>query len=1037
MDLLSQAPRFTTANAARFARDHFALDAAATPLTSERDQNFLLTTREGARSVLKISNATEPRALIEAQNRAMMLVAERTGLAQRVLTSGLMIAEVPGRAEARHFVRLVSYIPGTPAGAVKYQSVAYREDLGRSVARMTNALKGFDHPAAHREFYWDLSRGFDECAKRIGLVRKASLKKTVLKALGDFERHAGPHLERLPRSVVHNDPNDFNIIVREDGGPFERHQRVAGILDFGDMVHSWTVADLAIAATYACLGRRDPLAAAADVVRGYVSERKLSDREYSVLFPLIQLRIATSVCVAAEQSRQRPKDKYLSVSQAAIAQTLPVLNAIHPRFAEVTLRIAGGVEPSPHARRIAALIKRRARGAKPVFGAKLDARTTMPIPLDVGSALVSGDARENAEPAITERIFSAMKSAGATVVFGGYGEARLLYSSPLFADAQAAPGERRTVHLGVDMFAKAGTPVHAVLSGTVVAAQYNAAHLDYGALIILEHYTKHQAPSTKHQAPGTKHQAPSTRHFYTVYGHLSRSSLRGPRVGDRVRAGQRIGSLGTPAENGGWTPHLHFQLITDLLDLDADFPGVARPSQAGAWLALCPDPAPLLGLPAKRIPAPVPSKAATLADRRIVLGANLSVAYRDPVKVVRGHLQYLWDDVGRQFIDAYNNVPHVGHSHPRVVAAAASQMSVLNTNTRYLHDAVNRFAAELCATLPKSLSKVFFVSSGSEANELALRLARAHTGNRDMIVLDAAYHGITTALIELSPYKHNSAGGDGAPSWVHPVPVPDDYRGRHKRGDARAGAKYADDVRQTIEHIRKLDVGLAGLIAESLPSVGGQIVLPPGYLAAVYKHVRAAHGVCIADEVQTAYGRIGTHFWGFQQQGVVPDIVVLGKPIGNGYPIGAVVTSAEIAASFDNGMEFFSTFGGSTVAAVVGLEVLQVTQDERLMQHARAVGGRMLAALRPFVKRFPMVGDVRGSGLFLGVELVRDKATQEPAGEEASYVVNRMREEGILLGTDGPHHNVLKIRPPMPFSVGDADVLVATLARVLEELGSP
>ncbi len=1033
MSLLSHAPRFTVAEAEQLAREHFAHAASASPLTSERDQNFLLTSPGGERAVLKISNASEPYGLIEAQNRAMTLVAERTGLTQRVLSSGVL-THVPGRGDVRHFVRVVSWIPGATASAMAHHSTGYREDLGRAVARVTQALKGFDHLATHRDFYWDLARGFEVCAESIGLVRDKPLKGLVLRTLGSFERDTVSLLFKLPKSVIHNDANDGNVVVRMDGEPHERGQRVAGILDFGDIVHGWTVGDLAIAAAYASLGQRDPLSAACDVVRGYTAERKLSDRELQSVFGLLKLRLCMSVCIAAFQTRARPRDQYLRVSQGTISRALPVLAAVHPTFAEASFRIAAGLDASPHATRVAAYLKRSAGTFKPILGRKLDAATTMPIPLDVGSALVSGDAAENAEPALTARIAGAMKAAGARITFGGYGEARLLYSSPLFADPQAAPGERRTVHLGIDLFGAAGTPVHAPIAGTVVHATYNPKHLDYGALIVLVH---HHAPSTKHQAPSTKHQARSTKHqapFYTIYGHLSRSSLKGLIPGAKVKAGQRIGSFGKPSENGGWTPHLHFQVATDLLGTGADFPGVARPSQSDAWLALCPDPAPLLALPAKRIPAALPTKSRTLAARRALLGANLSIAYRDPVKVVRGYGQYLWDDTGRKYIDAYNNVPHVGHAHPRIVAAAASQMAVLSTNTRYLHDAVNQYAAEIVATLPKTLSRVFFVNSGSEANELALRLARAHTGNRDMIVLDAAYHGITTSLIELSPYKHNSAGGDGPPPWVHAVPVPDDYRGRFKRRDPRAGAKYANDVRQVIEHIDRLDVGLAGFIAESLPSVGGQIVLPASYLKAVYAHVRTAGGVCIADEVQTGYGRIGTHFWGFEQQGVVPDIVVLGKPIGNGYPIGAVVTTQEIAASFDNGMEFFSTFGGSTVSAVVGLEVLRVTREERLMQHARAVGARMLRRLRPIADSCPFVGDVRGSGLMLGVELVRDKATMEPAGAEASYVVNRMREEGILLGTDGPHHNVLKIRPPLPFSSDDADELVATLARVLEEL---
>jgi 4-aminobutyrate aminotransferase-like enzyme len=360
-------------------------------------------------------------------------------------------------------------------------------------------------------------------------------------------------------------------------------------------------------------------------------------------------------------------------------------------------------------------------------------------------------------------------------------------------------------------------------------------------------------------------------------------------------------------------------------------------------------------------------------------------------------------------------------------------MALLNTNTRYLHDLINQFAEQLCATLPEPLRVCFFVNSGSEANELALRLARAHTGQRDLIVLESAYHGNTTTLIDISPYKHNGPGGEGPPDWVHAVPIPDVYRGHYKRDDAQAGAKYAGYVADTIERLHSKGRKLAGYIAESLPSVGGQIVFPEGYLSAVYAAVRQAGGVCIADEVQTGYGRIGTHFWGFEMQGVVPDIVVLGKPIGNGHPLGAVITTREIAGSFNNGMEFFSTFGGNTVSCAVGSAVLKVVLEENLQDHARRVGDHLLKGLHALAQRYPLVGDVRGSGLFLGVELVRDPVTLEPATEEASFISNRMREHGILLGTDGPHHNVIKIRPPMPFSEDDADCLLATMDDVLGE----
>jgi 4-aminobutyrate aminotransferase-like enzyme len=296
-----------------------------------------------------------------------------------------------------------------------------------------------------------------------------------------------------------------------------------------------------------------------------------------------------------------------------------------------------------------------------------------------------------------------------------------------------------------------------------------------------------------------------------------------------------------------------------------------------------------------------------------------------------------------------------------------------------------------------------------------------------MIVLDAAYHGNTTSLIDLSPYKHLGPGGTGTPNWVHIAPLPDDYRGMYRRTDPSRGHKYASHVAELA------GPRIAGFLAETCPSVGGQIMLPPGYLAEAYRSVRAAGGVCIADEVQTGLGRIGTHFWAFEAHGVTPDIVVMGKPLGNGHPLAAVVTTREIADAFDNGMEYFSTFGGNTVSCAVGLAVLDVMRDERLQEHALRVGERLLQGLRPFVDRYPLVGDVRGSGLFLGVELVRDRATLEPAAAEATTIVNRMREDGILLGTDGPYHNVIKIRPPMPFDLSDADRLVETLDGVLAD----
>ena len=409
-----------------------------------------------------------------------------------------------------------------------------------------------------------------------------------------------------------------------------------------------------------------------------------------------------------------------------------------------------------------------------------------------------------------------------------------------------------------------------------------------------------------------------------------------------------------------------------------------------------------------------------LEKRRAHVSRALTIAYRDPIKMVRGAGQYLFDDRGRPYLDLVNNVCHVGHCHPRVVAAGQQQMAQLNTNTRYLYDGLTQYAERLTETLPAPLDTCFFVNSGTEANDLALRIAKAHTRREHVLVVDGAYHGHTSTLIAASPYKFMGPGGSGrSEPWVHVVPMPDGYRGRHKGHALAAGQAYAEDVARVIA-----DAGapIAAFITESFQSCGGQIIPPEGYLAGAFRHVRAAGGLCIADEVQTGFGRPGAHFWAFETQTVVPDIVVLGKPIGNGHPMGAVVTSREIAASFANGMEFFSTFGGNPVSCAIGLAVLDVIRDEKLQQRALDLGARMLDGLRALIPSHTLIGDVRGTGLFLGVELVRDRTTLEPAADEATDLVNRLARRGILLSTDGPFHNVIKIKPPMVLTADDVDM---------------
>lgn len=424
-----------------------------------------------------------------------------------------------------------------------------------------------------------------------------------------------------------------------------------------------------------------------------------------------------------------------------------------------------------------------------------------------------------------------------------------------------------------------------------------------------------------------------------------------------------------------------------------------------------------------------------IEHRKAVLGPSLSLAYKKHLKVVRGSGAYLYDHTGRAYLDCVNNISHVGHCHPHVVDALSKQAATLNTNTRYLHDTIQQYAERLLATLPDPLSVVYFVCSGSEANELALRLARTKTRYTGTVVLDWAYHGNTSTLIEISPYKFNREGGAGVPNHVRIAEIPDSFRGRYKGRDAETGVAYAKNVEACVaDFIKDTGEPPAAFIAESIAGVAGQILYPEEYLQHAYSAARKAGALCIADEVQVGFGRVGTHMWAFEQQGVVPDIVTLGKPIGNGHPMAAVVTTREIADAFANGMEYFNSFGGNPVSCAVGIAVLDVLENEGLQQKALEIGLYLLEGMRKLQDKYVIIGDVRGAGLFLGMELVKDTETLEPASVAADWVVQYCRDEGVLLSTDGPFDNVIKMKPPMVFGRKEADLLLRVLEGAFAEL---
>lgn len=431
---------------------------------------------------------------------------------------------------------------------------------------------------------------------------------------------------------------------------------------------------------------------------------------------------------------------------------------------------------------------------------------------------------------------------------------------------------------------------------------------------------------------------------------------------------------------------------------------------------------------------PVRSQAELIALRRRHLNPTLSLSYSEPLKIVRGSGAYLYDEQGQSYLDMVNNVCHVGHCHPHVVRAGQEQMAILNTNTRYLHDNLVEYALQLSACFPSELSVVFLTNSGTEANDLALRLARCASGGHDCIVVDHAYHGNSPSMIDLSPYKFNRKGGRGKPEHVQVLRMPDTYRPPHTGTEEELSSAYAADVQQALQAITARGGKLAAFYCESILGCGGQVMLPPGYLQQVYAQVRAAGGVCIADEVQVGFGRVGTHKWAFEEQGVLPDIVTLGKPIGNGHPLGAVVARAEIAERFITGMEYFNTFAGNPVSSAIGLAVLEVIERENLQQNALQTGQFLLDGLQQLQQRFACIGQVRGSGLFIGIDMVESRDTKQYAPGVAKQLVEFMRGKHILLSTDGPYENVIKIKPPLVFGQAQAEEFLHRLEEGLLRL---
>ena len=996
----------TQEEAETIAKKYYGITATATLLPGFEDINFKLQSDQDT-YLLKISRPHLDEDVIGYQHAILEHLSTHKsslGFPQTINNlQGHPYFKFRDKNNWSRFTRLQSWVHGKVAVQQKVHDSEFLQSWGSAAGKITVALQDFDHPNAHANHDWDLSNSLSNRQLR-QYINNSKILEIADYFWDLFENKVLPQQPYLRKSIIHGDLNDYNVLTDNN--------TITGIIDFGDSVYSHTINELAVAIAYATMFKPNPLEAAANLVKGFNSVYQLQDRELELLYPLVANRLLMTATYAAKNRTLEPENTYLFVSEQPAYDVLKKWYKIPANLAYYTFRHACQLEPCPKRIIFDEWFSDLAFAKIVDFGTE----RVMELDLSVRSLDLGNNSNFSTPRRMQKKIDDILWEHQAVFGIGGYGEIRPFYN----ADAYIIEGNNgrqwRTCHIGLDIWAKEATPVYAAFEGTVFSIQDNKGDDNYGPTIILEHRIHDDFK------------------FYTLYGHLSPIE-RQLKVGQFVGQGQEIATIGTYPQNGNWAEHLHFQIILDLLEEKGDFFGVCLPEEKVIWLSICPNITEKLSIPRfiKKSMSQSIETAGIIQKRQHVLGKNLSLSYKKPLHIVRAFQQFLYDEHGRRYLDTVNNVAHVGHQHPAIVKAGQRQIEVLNTNTRYLHQNIIEYSEELLATFPDELCVVYFVNSGSEANELALRMAKTVTNQEDFIAVEVGYHGNTNETIAVSSYKFDGKGGKGKPDKTHIVPKPDTFRGQFKNPDT-AGKLYANFVKEAIETVTQNGRNVAGFICESILSCGGQIVLPKGYLKEAYTYVRESGGVCIADEVQVGFGRVGEKFWGFELQDVIPDIVTLGKPIGNGHPIGAVVTTRQIADAFDNGMEYFNTFGGNPVSCIIGKTVLEVIQNENLQQQALDVGNYLKDNLKALQHQFPIIGEVRGVGLFLGIELVRDKVTLEAADTEANYIVNRMRDKAILMSTDGPLHNVLKIKPPMCFTQKDADFLVATLAAVLLEL---
>ncbi len=952
-------------------------------LNSERDINFLIKFNSSKEYVVKISNPKESLKQLEYQDLLIKHLRSNKQLKQiypEILHKNILFYQDKKHRECA--VRILTYIDGNMYAKSKINNHIERS-LGELLALQSKQLDSFIHNQAIRKFEWDPSN-IDWVKKFINLF--SNLKKTViLDLINDHEKFVKKNKKNLKHSVTHGDPNDYNIVVK--------NEKIVGLIDFGDSIYAPSINDLAIALSYALMQSKNLFDTLNNIVGSYNKIYPISDNEIYSLLGLIKSRLVITLIMAAKQRKKYPENKYLSISEKNAWNLVFKLHKIDSYFFIAVIRNICNREPiSNFTQRLKFIKKQKFTN---IFDFDLNEVNKKIIHFDKTSILLKSNPSNKKLNSLVKKFLN--KGIG----IGLYKEKRKVYKSDHYISSFNS-SKRRNVHLGIDIFVDENTPIKSPLNGKVVVLHNNDFKYDYGPTVILEHKINNYK-------------------FYTLYGHLSNKCMRKLKVGQSINRGQWIGEIGDYKVNGNWTPHLHFQIMTTLLDEVNNFPGVGEEYLLKIWEQISPDPNIILKIPETFFTNKSKIKN-VLSKRKKNIGLNLSISYQEPLHMLEAKDQFFYDENGRKYLDCVNNISHVGHSNKFVHKALVAQNLKMNTNTRYLYKIINEYSDKLLKTFPKKLNKIFFVCTGSEANDLALRIAKTYTKGTNILVMDNAYHGHTNSLIDISPYKFKSKGGEGKKNYVHVLRMPDSIRGKWTEKNKNWVNKYIGEASEKINNSFNNKNKLSSFFFESILGCGGQVVLPKNYLKNIFKIVRKKNALCIADEVQTGFGRVGNNFWAFEDHDIIPDIVTLGKPMGNGHPIAAVITTEKIANTFNNGMEYFNSFGGNPVSCAVANAVLDFIKKENLQNNAKVVGNYFIKELNKIKSKFPnLISSVTGTGLFIGIDLITSGNPLAPNSKLAKNLINNLRHRGILLSTDGPYNNVIKIKPPMIFHKDNVD----------------